>query len=135
MGLQAQEKERILFVGNSFTFYWNLPSQVEQMAKERGLLWDVEQTTASGASLRDHWQGNKALTTKQLLEKKLLIGLFFKTTVPILWSISIPRLFILKNSKPCFQPKQKCICIPPGCTQGLMEKKTTRIAQIQLKRI
>ena len=50
MGLQAQEKERILFVGNSFTFYWNLPSQVEQMAKERALLGYVEQTTASGAS-------------------------------------------------------------------------------------
>ncbi len=85
MGLQAQEKERILFVGNSFTFYWNLPSQVEQMAKERGLLWDVEQTTASGASLRDHWQGNKALTTKQLLEKETFDRVIFQdhSTYPL----------------------------------------------------
>ena len=66
MSLQAQEKERILFIGNSFTFYWNLPSQVEQMALEKGLQWEITQTTASGASLRDHWQGNKALKTKLL---------------------------------------------------------------------
>ena len=85
MELQAQEKERILFVGNSFTFYWNLPSQVEQMAKERGLLWDVKQATASGASFRDHWQGNKALTTKQLLEKETFDRVIFQdhSTYPL----------------------------------------------------
>ena len=31
--------EKILFIGNSFTFYWNLPSQVEKMSIERGLNW------------------------------------------------------------------------------------------------
>ena len=36
--ISAQEK--ILFLGNSFTFYWNLPSLVESMAKEKGILLD-----------------------------------------------------------------------------------------------
>ena len=26
--------EKILFIGNSFTFYWNLPSQIEKMSIE-----------------------------------------------------------------------------------------------------
>jgi len=83
--LQAQEKERILFVGNSFTFYWNLPSQVEQMAKQRGLNWEVTQTTASGASLRDHWQGNKDLKTQQILRKETFNRIVFQdhSTYPL----------------------------------------------------
>ena len=52
--VMAQKKEKILFVGNSFTFYWNLPNQLEKMALEQNLSWDVSQTTAGGATLRDH---------------------------------------------------------------------------------
>ena len=33
----AQKQEKILFVGNSFTFYWNLPVQLEKMALEQEL--------------------------------------------------------------------------------------------------
>ncbi|MDA9588479.1 hypothetical protein N9R82_05375 [Flavobacteriaceae bacterium] len=85
MSLQAQEKERILFIGNSFTFYWNLPSQVEQMALEKGLQWEITQTTASGASLRDHWQGNKALKTKLLLGRETFDRVIFQehSTYPL----------------------------------------------------
>jgi len=50
----AQKQEKILFVGNSFTFYWNLPNQVEKMALQQNIQWDVSQTTAGGATLRDH---------------------------------------------------------------------------------
>ena len=37
-------------VGNSFTFYYNLPMTIEQFAKSRQLDWRVEQSTASGAT-------------------------------------------------------------------------------------
>ncbi len=47
--------EKILFIGNSFTFYWNLPSQVEEMSKEKGLNWDVMQFSVPSATLKDHW--------------------------------------------------------------------------------
>ena len=86
MGLQAQEKERILFVGNSFTFYWNSaqPGRADGVKKE-GSNGTMTQTTASGASLRDHWQGNKALTTKQLLGKETFDRVIFQehSTYPL----------------------------------------------------
>jgi hypothetical protein len=47
--------EKILFIGNSFTFYWNLPSQVEKMSIERGLNWDIKHVTAPSATLEIHW--------------------------------------------------------------------------------
>ena len=66
---RAQKQEKVLFVGNSFTFYWNLPSQLKKMAQEQNLDWDVNQSTAGGATLRDHWQGNKDLKTREILSK------------------------------------------------------------------
>ena len=47
--------EKILFIGNSFTFYWNLPSQVEKMSIERGLNWDVKHFTVPSATLEILW--------------------------------------------------------------------------------
>ena len=76
--VQAQEKERILFIGNSFTFYWNLPNQVEQMSAEKNLEWDIVQSTEGGASLRDHWQGNKNLKTKELLTENTYDRIVFQ---------------------------------------------------------
>ena len=95
--LMAQKEEKILFIGNSFTFYWNLPSQVEQMARQQETKWEVFQSTAGGATLRDHWQGNKGLKTKNLYQKINLIELFFKTIVLIQLNIKILRPFIFLN--------------------------------------
>ena len=67
--LYTQEKKEILFVGNSFTFYWNLPKLVEDMAKSRGLNWNVSQSTSSGATLEQHWNSKKGLKTISLIEK------------------------------------------------------------------
>ena len=47
--------ERILFIGNSFTFYWNLPSLVEKMSIERGLNWDISHFTVPAATLKILW--------------------------------------------------------------------------------
>lgn len=74
----AQQKEKILFVGNSFTFYWNLPSQLEKMGLEQNLFWEVYQSTAGGASLRDHWQGNKNLKTQEILSKTTFDRVIFQ---------------------------------------------------------
>lgn len=59
--------EKILFIGNSFTFYWNLPSQVEQMSIERGINWDVKHVTVPSAKLQDHWNNTNL---KSLLENE-----------------------------------------------------------------
>jgi hypothetical protein len=47
--------EKILFIGNSFTFYWNVPSQVESMSIERGLNWDITHFTLPSATLKTLW--------------------------------------------------------------------------------
>ena len=67
--LAAQDKntENILFIGNSFTFYWNLPLVVEAMANERNYNYDITQSTGSGSSLKDHWFENDGLKSKTLI--------------------------------------------------------------------
>lgn len=68
--LQAQKKERVLMVGNSFTFYYNLPTTIQLFAQNRGLDWKIHQSTAGGASLKQHWYGEKKLLTKRKLKRK-----------------------------------------------------------------
>jgi len=65
---QDKNKENILFIGNSFTFYWNLPLVVEEMANERNYDFDINQSTASSSSLMDHWYENGELKSKTLIE-------------------------------------------------------------------
>lgn len=93
--VMAQKKEKILFVGNSFTFYWNLPNQLEKMALEQNLSWDVSQTTAGGATLRDHWQGNKGLKTKEILSQGTYDRVIFQdqSTYPIKYSDTTQQYF------------------------------------------
>ena len=65
---QKTDTEKVLFIGNSFTFYFNLPLVVESMAEVKGVDLDVYQSTASGVSLKDHWNGNEELSTRTILK-------------------------------------------------------------------
>jgi len=82
----SQDKEEILFVGNSFTFYWNLPSVIQKMSEERNLNWNIIQSTAGGASLKQHWLGEKDLITKKLIETNYFSKIIFQdySTYPII---------------------------------------------------
>ncbi|MBN09678.1 MAG: hypothetical protein CMC79_04835 [Flavobacteriaceae bacterium] len=82
----SQNEEEVLFIGNSFTFYWNLPSIVEKMAEERSLNWNVTQSTAGGATLKDHWNGDKKLITRELIRTKPYTSIIFQdhSTYPII---------------------------------------------------
>jgi hypothetical protein len=64
----AQEKVKILMIGNSFTFYYNLPMAIEQFSKHKGLNWEVHQSTAGGASFKDHWNSEKGLNSIQKIK-------------------------------------------------------------------
>ena len=76
--LFSQEKKEVLFVGNSFTFYWNLPSVVQKMSDERNLNWNVTQSTAGGATIKEHWLGEKDLITKNLIETNSYSKIIFQ---------------------------------------------------------
>lgn len=65
-------------VGNSFTFYYNLPMTLELMAQDKGLQWVVHQSTAGGATLKQHWLGEKKLKTKKRLRQKKFDRIIFQ---------------------------------------------------------
>ena len=56
---------RILFVGNSYTYFWNLPQSVAALATDQGLAVVIDQSTAGGVNLGQHWRGEKDLQTRE----------------------------------------------------------------------
>ena len=65
------KKEKILFIGNSFTFNWNMPRMVEKMGEHNGFNWDVDQSTLGGSYLEEHWKGERGLSTREKLSNKV----------------------------------------------------------------
>jgi len=62
---------RILFVGNSYTYYNNLPGLLEYFAKsspEKGIKVKTKMVVRGGANLKFHWDEGKAL--KAIRSKK-----------------------------------------------------------------
>jgi len=51
---------RVLFVGNSYTFYNAMPEQVVALAKEAGLALHQEQVVEGGANVELHWKDTGA---------------------------------------------------------------------------
>ena len=47
--------KKVLMIGNSFTFYWNLPQVIECMFQERNENITVDQKTIGGSNLAMHW--------------------------------------------------------------------------------
>ena len=52
------KKTKVLMIGNSFTFYWNLPQVIERMLQENGLNFEITQQTVGGSKLKMHWDFN-----------------------------------------------------------------------------
>ncbi len=68
--IQAQEKDtlKVLFVGNSYTYFWNLPQTISAMATNMDIHILARKSTAGGSTLKQHWQGDKNLNTIELIE-------------------------------------------------------------------
>lgn len=60
---------RILFVGNSFTYFFNLPQVVSAMALSQDTVLITRQSTVGGSNLEQHWKGEKGTKTRELLEE------------------------------------------------------------------
>ena len=63
----AAPPKRILFVGNSFTYFYNLPQVVAAMAASQGVSLETRQSTVGGSNLEQHWQEEKGTQTRRLL--------------------------------------------------------------------
>ena len=51
--------KKVLMIGNSFTFYWNLPQVLETMFDSSNINIKVDQKTIGGSKLKEHWGYNK----------------------------------------------------------------------------
>jgi hypothetical protein len=71
-GLTAQDEapKRVLFVGNSFTYFFNLPQVVGAMGEDQGVALVTRQSTVGGSNLEQHWKGEKGTITMQRLEEE-----------------------------------------------------------------
>jgi hypothetical protein len=60
---------RVLFVGNSYTYFWNLPQTVTAMAETQGSVIQTRQSTAGGTNWKQHWEGDKDLRSVELIKE------------------------------------------------------------------
>ena len=65
---QVQDTSRILFVGNSFTFFYNMPQGVQAMCLEKGVPVISRQSTVGGSTLEQHWKEQKDTQTRKMIE-------------------------------------------------------------------
>ncbi len=64
---QEEAAESVLFIGNSYTYFWNLPQQVAAMAASRNVPLHTRQSTSGGTNLGQHWRGERELTSVELV--------------------------------------------------------------------
>ena len=62
---------RVLFVGNSFTYYYNLSQVVSSMAESQGVAIITRQSTVGGSSLENHWKSEKGTRTMTMIDSCL----------------------------------------------------------------
>ncbi len=68
--LKAQDTTpgKALFIGNSYTYFWNLSTLVELMAEAKGIDLKTRHSTSGGVSLGMHWRGERGLQSVQRIE-------------------------------------------------------------------
>ena len=69
VSLNGQETSA-LFIGNSYTYFWNLPQVVSAMGKSTGDdIW-TQQSTAGGSTLGQHWRNERNIKSHEILASK-----------------------------------------------------------------
>jgi len=58
---------KVLFVGNSYIFMNNLPQIVSIISDNCNTKLITQKSCSGGATVKDHWQGNRGLRTKELI--------------------------------------------------------------------
>ena len=73
--------KKVLMIGNSFTFYWNLPQVLERMFATKDVRIKVDQKTIGGSKLFEHWDNH--LNQNYELEKYDYVVFNDHSTYPI----------------------------------------------------
>ena len=66
-GQEAQKELKILFVGNSYTYGYNLAHITSIMAGETATHLDTYKSVLPGAKLSEHWEGKRGLETRRII--------------------------------------------------------------------
>lgn len=66
---QSAVPGKVLFIGNSYTYFWNLPQQVAALGQSGDHLISTRQSTVGGSNLGQHWRGERKLTSLELLQQ------------------------------------------------------------------
>lgn len=66
---QTDASKKILFVGNSYTYFWNLPQVTAAMMKAQKQAFTTQQSTAGGAHWGHHWRNERGLQTKRKIQE------------------------------------------------------------------
>ena len=61
---------RVLFVGNSYIFFNNLPQMVSLISDNMNTKLICKQSTYGGATLGDHWNSRKGIRTRAIIEQE-----------------------------------------------------------------
>ena len=61
----SKDTLRVLFVGNSYTYFENLPQVVSVLSEQTGIVLMTEKITIGGAKLSEHWRGARGLNTRE----------------------------------------------------------------------
>lgn len=61
--VEASDEVKVLFIGNSFTFYNDLPGMLEVLARENHKRVAAKTVARGGATLQDHWDRGDAVKT------------------------------------------------------------------------
>ena len=63
-----QDTVRVLFIGNSYTYFWNLPQVLSAMGESQGVPMIVRQSTVGGSNLEQHWKRERDTQSRDLIE-------------------------------------------------------------------
>lgn len=66
---QSKDTIKVLFVGNSYTYFWNMPQLVSAMAATQNKVIITRKSTVGGAYLREHWNSERGLKSQEKIKK------------------------------------------------------------------
>lgn len=66
---QTKSSKKILFIGNSYTYFWNLPQTVHVMSSKDSVVLETRQSTVGGVNLGQHWNSDNNLKSRDIIEQ------------------------------------------------------------------
>lgn len=126
----------VLFVGNSYTFNHNIPQLVSLLSDSTRTKLITSKSTAGGATLKNHWKGDKKLETKEKIRngkydivvlQEQSMGTILHPDTFLLYAERLCNLITESGARPCFYETWSREKVPPH--QKIITKYYSRAAE------